>query len=451
MKLNGNEKSFTIRGMDCASCAAKIEAAVSRLPGVKQARILFTSEKLKVITAPGFDVSRLMEAVRKMGYSIEPEDNYRSITLSVDGMDCADEQEVIEKKMRALNGVGSFEVHLMSQQIKVIYDPAVLSAQDIIKSIAETGMKASVAKQRPEKKQAWWKEKRQMQLLIMCGILTAIAFLLERIGLPHESAKAVYGLAILAGVYYPAKMGLAALGTLTLNIRLLMVVGAAGAVALGLWEEAALLVFVYSLGDVLEAYAVDRARGAIRALMALMPKEALVRRNGGELVLPAEEINIGDVVIVRPGEKLPVDGRVVAGTSFLDQSPITGESIPVEKKTGDEVFAGTINLRGSLEIDVTKRTNDTTLARIIHSVEEAQAKKSSYQRFGEKFGKYYTPAMFALGIGVALIPPLFSARSGTPSFTGASSSLSFPVPADWPCPFPFPLWPPSPMPRATGS
>ncbi|GFP44085.1 Zn2+/Cd2+-exporting ATPase, partial [Candidatus Hakubella thermalkaliphila] len=192
-----------------------------------------------------------------------------------------------------------------------------------------------------------------------------------------------------------------------MNINTLLIVATIGAVGFDLWEEAAVLVFVYSLGNVLEAYAVNKARGAIRALMELVPKEALVRRDGNEIVLPTDEIGLGDVVIIRPGEKIPVDGRVISGSSFVDQAPITGESIPVEKKPKDEVFAGAINQRGSLEVEVTKKSSDTTLARIIHSVEEAQAKKSSYQRFGERFGKYYTPAMSLLGVGVAIIPPLF--------------------------------------------
>ncbi|MEM4722113.1 MAG: heavy metal translocating P-type ATPase [Candidatus Methanomethylicaceae archaeon] len=407
MKANEKEKTFTIKGMDCASCAPRIEEAVSKIPGVKLAQISFATEKLKVVSELHLDERQIIEAVKKIGYSVEAEEPYRTITLNVEGMDCADEQKVIEKKMMALKGIRRFDVYLMSQQLKVSYDPAFVSVQDIIKSIAETGMKASLVRDKKEKGKSWWREERQMQLLIVCGALIVIAFLLERIGLSHESAKAVYGLAILTGVYYPAKMGFSALKTLTLNIRLLMVVGATGAVVLGLWEEAALLVFVYSLGDVLEAYAVDRARGAIRALMELMPKEALVRRNGSEIVLPTEEINIGDVVIVRPGEKIPMDGRVIAGASFVDQSPITGESIPIEKKIGDEVFAATINQRGFLEVRVTKRVTDTTLAKIIHSVEESQTRKSKYQRFGERFGKYYTPAMFALGIGTAFIPPLF--------------------------------------------
>ena len=402
------EKVFTIKGMDCADCAMKIEKAVSKIPGVKLAHISFATEKLKVVyEAQQLDEKQILEVIKRMGYSAEAEELYRAITLNVEGMDCADEQEVIEKKMRALNGIKDFDIYLMTQQLKVSYGPALISVQDIIKSIAETGMKASLVRDKKEKGKSWWREKRQMQLLIICGLLIVIAFLLERFGLSHDKAKVVYGFAILTGAYYPARMGFSALRTFTLNIRLLMVIGAAGAVALGLWEESALLVFIYSLGDVLEAYAVDKARGAIRALMELVPKEALVRRNGNEIVLPTEEINIGDVVIVRPGEKIPMDGRVIAGDSFVDQSPITGESIHVGKKFGDEVFAATINQRGSLEVKVTKRVTDTTLARIIHSVEESQAKKSSYQRFGERFGKYYTPSMFILGIGVAIIPPLF--------------------------------------------
>lgn len=412
--MKKQEKLFKIRGMDCVDCALKIEKVVSRIPGVKLAEVSFATSKLKVITeTPQFDFGAVLSDIRNLGYSAEAEESGMTVTLKVEGMDCVDESEVIEKKMKSLAGVNNFEINLMTQQVKISYDPSFISVQDMIKAIAETGMRASLVRAKEEKGKAWWREKPQMLSLFACGILTAIGFLSElsslseHLGVPHQSVNLIYGLAILIGIYYPAKMGFLALKTLTLNIRLLMVIGAVGAILLGFWEEAALLVFIYSLGDVLEAYAVDKARGAIRALMELVPKEALVRRNGSEIIIPTEEISIGDVAIVRPGEKIPMDGKVIAGNSFVDQSFITGESIPVEKKTGGDVFAGTINQRGSLEINVTKKASDTTLAKIIHSVEEAQAKKSSYQRFAERFGKYYTPAMFILGISVAVIPPLF--------------------------------------------
>src|SRR3989338_695752 len=331
-------------------------------------------------------------------------DRVETYKLTVEGMDCHDEMTIIEKKLTSLTGIKSFEIYLATQGVKVVYDPSLISIQQIIKSVAETGMKALVVKE-ARAKIAWWKEKRIIALSL-CGIFTLTAFVLEKIGYEGTIAIIFHSMAIIIGGYYPAKMAFGALKTLTLNIRTLMVTGAIGAVALGLWEEASMLVFIYLLGDILEIYTVNKSRGAIKMLMELIPKEALVRRNGKEMIVSVEEVEISDIIIIRPGEKIPLDGKVIKGYSSVDQSPITGESIPVEKKEGDEVFAGTFNQRGVLEVIVTKLAKDTTLAKIIHSVEEAQARKSSYQRFGEKFGKYYTPAMFALAFAVAVVPPL---------------------------------------------
>ena len=163
---------------------------------------------------------------------------------------------------------------------------------------------------------------------------------------------------------------------------------------------------VYSLGDVLESYAVDKARGALRSLVELAPKEALVRRADGEQMLAVEDIAVGDIVIVRPGDRIPMDGKVVVGSSFVDQAAVTGESIAVRKTAGDEVFAGTMNQNGSIEVEVDRPASETMLSKIICSVEEAQANRTSYQRFSDAFGKYYTPAMFVLGLLVAVVPPL---------------------------------------------
>jgi len=399
-----NEYKFKVKNLDCADCALQLENKVNKISGVKQAQISFTTSELRIL-AEKSNKDEILKTIRNLGYFIEEEKPYRNVTLTVEGMDCSKEEEIIDRKLKSLNGIIDFKIYLMSEQVKVSYDPSLISVQDIVKSIVETGMKASLVRVK-EEKNVWWKEHRQTQVLIVCGILVMIAFLMERLGIPHMIAKFVYALAIITGAYYPAKMGFAALKTFTLNIRLLMVIGSIGAVLLGLWDEAALLVFIYSLGDVLEIYAVDQARGAIRALMELLPKEALVRRDNNEIIIPTEEINIDDIVIIRPGEKIPVDGIVISGSSYVDESSITGESVPVEKKLDDTVFAGTINQRGSLEVRVIKRSQDTTLAKIIHSVEESQLRKSKYQRFGETFGKYYTPAMFILGIGVAVIPPL---------------------------------------------
>jgi len=363
------------------------------------------SSQLKVIgMRDKINRQTVVRAVEKLGHKVEAEDKTKPAVLHIEGMDCEDEVSLIEKKMKSLKGLESFQVDLMSEALRVRYDPGLLSVQEIIKSVAETGMKARLQREKIKGK-AWWRDLRILSLCT-CGIFTAVAFVLEKIGIALPSTI-LYAIAVAVGGYYPARMGLAALRTLTLNIRTLMISGAIGAIALGLWEEAAILVFIYSLGDVLEAYAVDRARGALRALMELMPKEAVVRRNGEELTLPVEEVQMGETIIIRPGEKIPLDGGVLSGSSAVDEAPITGEPVPVVKEKGAEVFAGTVNQRGVLEVEVTKISKDTTLARIIHSVEEAQAKKSSFQRFGEAFGKIYTPAMFALALGVMAIPVLF--------------------------------------------
>jgi Cd2+/Zn2+-exporting ATPase len=402
------ERYYRLGGLDCADCAYRVEKAVAKIAGVEHAEVSLATLRLKVTFASAAaSDDPVISAVKKLGYSAEPEEEAeKSVLLRVEGMDCSDESEIITRKLKSTAGISDFKVNFMTEQVEVSYDPARVSVQDLIKSIAETGMKASLERGGAKEGRPWWIRNRQVVFLLACGTMIAVAFILELAGASKVAVDVFFGLAIAVGAYYPAKMGVLALRTFTLNIRLLMVIGAAGAIALGLWEEAALLVLIYSLGDVLEAYAVDRARGAIRALMDLTPKEALVRRNGDEVTLPTEEVEVDDVVIVRPGEKVPMDGVVVAGSSYVDQSAITGEPVPVERSAGNEVFAGTINQRGSIEVRVTKKAADTTLAKIIYSVEEAQAKKSTYQRFGEKFGKYYTPVMFLLGIGVAIIPPL---------------------------------------------
>jgi len=378
---------------------------VRKITGVYSADYNMVTSELQV-TGMRDEINRqaVVRVVEKLGHQVEADDKTKSAVLRIEGMDCEDEVAVLEKKMKSLKGLESFQVELISEVLRVRYDPGLLSVQEIIKSVAETGMKAKLEREKIKGK-AWWRDPRILSLFT-CGVCTALAFALEKIGIALTSTI-LYALAVAVGGYYPARLGLAALRTLTLNIRTLMVAGALGAIALDLWEEAAILVFIYSLGDVLEAYAVDRARGALRALLELMPKEAVVRRNGEELTLPVEEVQLGETVIIRPGEKIPLDGRVLSGSSAVDEAPITGEPIPLVKEKGAEVFAGTLNQRGVLEVEVTKLSQDTTLARVIHAVEEAQAKKSSFQRFGETFGRIYTPAMFVLALVVMAIPVLF--------------------------------------------
>ena len=185
-----------------------------------------------------------------------------------------------------------------------------------------------------------------------------------------------------------------------------MVIAVAGAMGLREWTEAASVVFLFALAQMLEVRAMDRARGAIRALMDLAPAEAIVRRDGHQERIPVDDVRVGDTILVGPGEKLPLDGRVLAGDSYVNQAPVTGESLPIEKTAGDEVFAGTINGRGALDIAVSRLRRDSTLARIIHLVERAQAQRAPSQAFVDRFARVYTPVVLVMAVVVALAPPL---------------------------------------------
>ncbi|MCX5831547.1 MAG: heavy metal translocating P-type ATPase [Deltaproteobacteria bacterium] len=342
----------------------------------------------------------------------ENEQGIETVTLQIEGMECGCEATLIEKKIRALAGVRSHEINPITHLLRVSYDHGSTTIQDVVRSISETGMRASLQKSQ-SRSSTWWREKQQLALY-GCGLLALIAFVSGKLGVSPLVANGLYVLSVLAGVYYPARKALVALVNLTPTIHLLMLIGSGGAMALGLWGEAAVLIFVYSLGDVLESYAVDKARGAIRSLTELMPREALVLTEIGEVVRPIEQITVGDVVVVRPGERIPVDGRVVRGSSYVDQAAVTGEPIPVLREAGGDVFAGTINQNGSLEVEVGKPASETMLSKIIYSVEEAQAKKGKLQRFSDSFGVYYTPAMFVLGVLVAIVPPLFMGTEWLP-------------------------------------
>lgn len=327
-----------------------------------------------------------------------------TISLLIGGADSRRDADLLRAKMRSLEGVKELDLDLESGQATVTFDPSQTSEKDIIRSISETGMTCSMAE--VKERSTWWKEKQQLALY-GCGVIALFSFILMFLGVGPRITNALFGIAVLVGVYYPARKAIIALINLTPTIHLLMLIGASGAILLGMWYEAAILIFVYSLGDVLESYAVDKARGAIRSLTELVPKNALVRKDGHEVIMPTEDIDVGDIVIVRPGERIPVDGKVFQGMSFVDQAAVTGESIPVQKNVGDEVFAGTINQNGSIEVQVDRPASETMLSKIICSVEEAQSKRTSYQRFSDDFARWYTPAMFILGVAVATIPPLF--------------------------------------------
>ena len=245
----------------------------------------------------------------------------------------------------------------------------------------------------------------------LSGLLLAIGFFGAMLGLPSLLETSLHLLAVVVGGWYFIREGLETLlEERQIGIEILMTVAAITAGLLGQWAEAAMLVFLYSISEAAEGYTEERTRNAIRALMDLAPKTALVLRDNKEIVIPAEELRVGDLFVVRPGEAVATDGDIVEGHSSLNQAPVTGESVPVEKNVGDSVFAATLNGEGALTIRVSKTTADNTLARIIQLVEEAQSSKGKSQRFIERFGRRYSPAVLVIGVCLAVLPPLIFAQ-----------------------------------------
>ncbi|BDG60057.1 cadmium transporter [Caldinitratiruptor microaerophilus] len=249
---------------------------------------------------------------------------------------------------------------------------------------------------------------------LVSGAALAAAFVAARAGAAAAVFVPLYVAAMVIGGWGNARKAYHALPRLDFNMSVLMTVAVIGAAAIGEWEEGAIVAFLYAVSELLESRTMDRARRSIRELMDRAPRVATVRRDGGEVQVPAAEVRVGDVVIIWPGEMIPVDGRVVAGRSAVDEAPITGESVPVDKEPGAEVFAGTLNTDGSLEVEVTRRAEDTTLARIIHLVEEAQARRAPSQAFVDRFAAVYTPIVLTLAAGLAVVPPLVFDRDWGP-------------------------------------
>ena len=326
-------------------------------------------------------------------------------TFKIEGMDCHEEVAILEHRLKRLTGLEALDADVMGQRLRIKYDAARLSASAISEAVAQTGMRAWLEHEEPLPVAA--SAAMRQRLMILSGAAFVLGLLrLQFATSTGPDAWLPFLASILLGGVFTARRAMASLRAGALDIHVLMMVAVAGALILGECAEAASVVFLFAMAQLLEARAMDRARGAIRALMDLAPSDALVRRDGLELSLAVDDVRVGDTVIVRPGEKMPLDGRISAGDSYVNQAPVTGESIPVEKAPGDDVFAGTINGRGALDVVVTRLRRDSTLARIIHMVEIAQAQRAPSQAFVDRFARIYTPVVLAAAVLVAVVPPL---------------------------------------------
>ena len=324
--------------------------------------------------------------------------------FKVEGMDCHEEVAILERSLKRLSGLEALDADVMGQRLRVSYDAAKLTTSVISEAVARTGMRAWLEHEEPQP--AATGAATRLRLIQLSAALLGLGFLQQLTGAQLTPSWLPFALSIALGVGPIASRAAVSIRAGGLDINVLMLVAVTGAAILGEWGEAASVVFLFALAQLLEARAMDRARGAIRGLMELAPAEAVVRRDAVTATIPVDSVLVGDIVVVRPGEKIPLDGEVTAGLSHVNQAPVTGESLPVEKQPGDDVFAGTINGRGALDVRVTRLRRDSTLARIIHLVERAQAQRAPTQSFVDRFARIYTPIVLGLALLVAFVPPL---------------------------------------------
>ena len=420
--------------MSCASCVARVERALQEAPGVKEANVNFAAERAQVVLDPeAGSPEALVEAVREAGYEVPTE----TLTLRIQGMSCASCVARVERALSDVPGTLKAEVNFAAETAQIEYIPGVASPQDYLKAVQDAGYEAHLAEEE-EGLDALERQRREHEAhlkelrtkLFVGGALSALILLgTYAKGLPFADALGnLYVMWALATVvqfwagrrFY--KGAWAALKHRTADMNTLIAVGTSAAylysVALILFPEffaaqgiarevyfdtSSLIITLILIGRYLEAVAKGRTSEAIRKLMGLQAKTARVIRDGREMDVPVEEVRVGDVVVVRPGEKVPVDGVVMEGSSAVDESMITGESIPVEKNPGDEVIGATINKTGTFKLKATRVGRDTVLSQIIRLVEEAQGSKAPIQRLVDKVAAVFVPAVMLIALGTFVV------------------------------------------------
>jgi len=358
-------------------------------------------------------------------------------SFRIAGMDCAEEIAALRSVLGPVGGVEDLQFDLLNSKLTVTFNEAQTSESVLMAAVSRTGMKAEVWRMAndPAQPRSWWERNGRMTLAVASGALIAAGFVLHgaasgfgtvfsegsQSGAPF-AAKAAYLASMLAGVWFVAPKAWSSLRRLRPDMNLLMVIAMAGAALIGEWMEGATVAFLFAVSLLLESWSVNRARRAVSALLSLSPPKARIIHSGKhgaghatgaepgaathEEMVDVAAVPVGTTVIVKPGERFPLDGRIAKGVTSVDQAPITGESVPVAKSTGSEVFAGTINGDGAVEFVTTKPAADTTLARIIRMVGEAQARRAPSEQWVEMFAKYYTPAVMVLAFFVAIVPPM---------------------------------------------
>jgi Cd2+/Zn2+-exporting ATPase len=410
--LKREQAIFIVSGISCMDCAEKFEREVASLPGIVKATLNTITGKLAV--EGEVDVEAIRRMAYQHDYTVEPVSYPKSqvnTVFNVKGITCMDCAQKFEKAVNRLPGVVNATLNPVTGKLTVEGEVGLEAIQKLGENEEYTiTLEVPVVQTDGQKKEIDW----ELRRAVGSGISLAAAYLIDTLGGSITVFLPLYIVAMFLGGWDNFKKAARSLRHLTFNMSVLMSVAVVGAFAIGQYEEGATVAFLFAISEMLEAWTVERARRSIKELVDIAPLVATVKRDDGEYEIAAEEVRIGDLIIIRPGEKIAMDGIILQGDSAINQAAITGESIPVEKGPGAEVFAGTLNMYGSLTIQVTKHVKDTTIAKIIHMVEEAQTKRAPAQALVEKFAAVYTPVVMAMAVGIIVIPPVFLGHEWIP-------------------------------------
>ena len=402
---------YRIENMDCPTEEALIRSKLAGLAGVAglefnlMQRTLAVQHELPSLSP----VEQALKAIGMQAVRMDQASAEQTTKLSIAKMDCPTEETLIRNKLGTVAGVANLDFNLMQRTLSVRHADRVLP--DVLVALQALGFEAQVVDTAEVASPSaapvttptnWW----PLGISLVTASAAEAVYWLHNGN--HWSVVVLALVAVFTGGLSTYKKGWIALKNRNLNMNALMSIAVTGAMLIGHWPEAAMVMVLFALAEVIEAKSLDRARNAIRGLLDLTPEQATVQQADGTWrEVGAKQITIGARVRVKPGERIALDGEVLEGRSAVNQAPITGESLPVEKSPGDPVFAGTINESGSFEYRVTALANNSTLARIIHAVEAAQGSRAPTQRFVDQFARWYTPVVFGVAIAVALLPPLF--------------------------------------------
>ena len=400
---------YRIENMDCPTEEALIRDKLGKVPGVGSLEFNLVQRTLGVSyqLASLRPIEEALSAIGMRAVRMDEEAAQQSTVLSIQQMDCPTEEALIRGKLAGVPGVANLEFNLVQRSLQVGHTPDAFP--HVLAALKSLGFDAEVltasaplaGEAQAPARTNWWP-------LVVSGVAAMLAEVVYWLnGGNHWAVVALALVAILTGGLTTYKKGWIALRNRNLNMNALMSIAVTGAMLIGHWPEAAMVMVLFALAEVIEAKSLDRARNAIRGLMDLAPDTALVQQADGSWAeMNAKTVPVCSRVRVKPGERIALDGKVVEGRSTVNQAPITGESLPVDKAEGDPVFAGTINGEGSLEFRVTAAASASTLARIIHAVEAAQGSRAPTQRFVDQFARLYTPIVFAVALVIAFLPPL---------------------------------------------